>query len=320
MVHADEIRLRLLTLEDLDWVWDVNEATSTTLAPSLGFDLPRLADDLDHGRWASDDRWGWAILANGHPVGFILLTDLDIGDAVLHVRLLAARRGQGIGRAVLRKIADHHFTDDPDLIRIAGTVHERNVPMQRAFNAAGFRMEARYRDWVSDGDELPADLWAYALTRRDWEAGHHHADTGYDLHGLVFTVDDVLEGPTAGSHGLSFAFLQEGKRVTATFESHQVDDGELAGILSGDIVHYRYVQDYARIEDGTLIHGDGTLHVQSGADGNLVLVNSWTDDDDRHGRTLLRQVGAESAAVLTHDDPDDLDDARVGLVANGEPS
>lgn len=319
MVDAHEIRLRLLTLEDLDWVLDANQTTSSTLASSLGFDLPRLADDLDHGRWASDDRWGWAILANGHPVGFILLTDLDIGDAVLHVRLLAARRGQGIGRTVLRKVADHHFTADPDLTRIAGTVHEHNVPMQRAFNAAGFRMEARYRDWVTDAAGPPADLWAYALTRRDWDAGRHHAPAGYDLHGLVFTVDDVLDGPTVGSHGLTFTFLQQGRRITATFDSHQVSDGELAGILSGDVVHYRYIQDYVKIEDGSLLRGHGTLQIQSGGDGNLQLVNSWTDDDDRTGRTLLRQVGAASAMVLTPDDRGEDLASRVGLTTGTDP-
>lgn len=291
MGHDHELRLRLLTLEDLDWVLAVNDATSSALAPSLGFDLPSLADDLDNGRWASEDQWGWAILADGQPAGFLLLTDLSIGDAILHVRLSPQRRGRGIGREVLRLVADHHFTDDPSLTRIAGTVHERNVAMQRAFNAAGFRMEARYRDWVAptpDGES--SDLWSYALTRRDWEQGRHHADDGYDLHGLAFTVDDVLEGPTVGSHGLTFRFLQEGCRVTATFGSHQVSDGELAGIIGGDVVRYRYVQDYLRTTDGTLISGSGTLQVQSGIDGGLLLVNTWVDDDGREGRTLLREV------------------------------
>lgn len=302
MVDDHEIRLRLLTLQDLDWVLEVNDTTSSAMAPSLGFDLPRLADDLDNGRWASDDRWGWAILAGGRPVGFILLTDLSIGDAVLHIRLSAERRGEGIGRSVLRKVADHHFADDEDLARIAGTVHERNVPMQRAFNAAGFRMEARYRDWVTtDDDQPPADLWSYALTRRDWDQGRHHTDDGYDLHGLVFTVEDVLDGPVVGSHGLRFRFLQEGCRITATFDSHEVSDGELAGILFGDVVEYRYVQDYLKVEDGSLITGRGTLQVQSGADGRLVLVNTWTDDDGRGGRTLLHQAGAMAVAVHTAD-------------------
>ncbi|MBY5163432.1 GNAT family N-acetyltransferase [Salsipaludibacter albus] len=312
---ADEIRLRLLTLSDLDWVLAVNDATSSTLAPSLGFDLPSLADDLDTGRWAAEDRWGWAIMLNGEPVGFILLTGIDSGDAVLHIRLLADRRGQGIGREVLRKIADHHFADDPDLSRIAGQVHERNLPMQRAFNAAGFRMEARYRDWVTSDDAPPAELWAYALTRRDWEADRHRPDGGsYDLHGLVFDVEDVLDGPTVGSHGLTFRFLQEGARVTATFASHEVSDGELAGILHNDVVDYRYVQDYHRIEDGSLITGTGRLVIQTGADGNLQLINDWTDDDGREGRTLLHRRGADPSPVVTAEDPAQRD--RMPLPAD----
>lgn len=298
MGHDHELRLRLLTLEDLEWLLAVNESTSTELAPSLGFDLPSLADDLDSGRWASDDTWGWAILADGTPVGFILLVDLSIGDAVLHIRLSPDSRGRGIGREVLRLVADHHFADDDALARIAGNVHERNVAMQRAFNAAGFRMEARYRDWVSDPEGGRADLWSYALTRRDWEEGRHQLDDGYDLHGLVFHVDDVLDGPTVGSHGLVFRFLQEGCRITATFDSHQVSDGELAGILDGDVVRYRYVQDYLKVTDGTLMQGTGTLQVQRGGDGCLLLVNTWVDDDGRTGRTLLREADTPPADVL----------------------
>jgi RimJ/RimL family protein N-acetyltransferase len=111
------------------------------------------------------------------------------------IRIAAHLRGRGVGREVLRQLADHHFAASPHLNRLAGRAHERNVPMQRAFNAAGFRMEARYRESYRGGDGPPASEWGYALTRSDWDAGRHRADAhGYDLHGITLEIEESIQG------------------------------------------------------------------------------------------------------------------------------
>jgi RimJ/RimL family protein N-acetyltransferase len=285
-----EVRLRVLTVDDAAWIVSTDAETTTAWAAPVGFEHRQLARELAAGEWASDDRWGWAIMVDGTPVGFVVVTDMATGDGSIQIRLRTSQRGRGVGRQVLRKLADHHFADNDELQRLVGTTHERNLAMQRAFNAAGFRMEAIHHDAATDAMGAPAATWGYALTRRDWELRRHHMDDeGYDLHGLSFTVDEVLDGPTVGSPGLTFTFLQDGARVTASFQSHLVSDGELAGIMHDDVLLYHYVQTFDPDMDDEPILGRGRLRVQRLADQRLQIINEWSDDDGRAGRAVLVQ-------------------------------
>jgi putative heme transporter len=136
---------------------------------------PALADELAAGSWASSDRFAWAVLVDGEPAGFALVVRQGPDDARVVLRIMPAQRGRGAGREVLRQLADHHFADDPQLLRLTGRAHERNVPMQRVFHAAGFRMEARYRDTFEQAAGGRASEWGYALTRTDWEEERHRS-------------------------------------------------------------------------------------------------------------------------------------------------
>ena len=310
-----EVRLRVLTVDDAAWIVSTDAETTTAWAAPVGFERRQLARELAAGDWASTDRWGWAIMVDGTPVGFVIVTGMASGDGAIQIRLRTSQRGRGVGRQVLRKLADHHFADDPGLERLVGITHERNLAMQRAFNAAGFRMEAIHRDAATDALGAPAATWGYALTRRDWELRRHHMDDqGYDLHGLSFTVDEVLDGPTVGSRDLTFSFLQDGARVTASFQSRLVSDGELAGIMHDDVLLYHYVQTFDPDMDSRLIVGRGRLRVQRLADQRLQIINEWTDDDGRAGRAVLVQ------------DPEPVSGARdwipgpAAAVVTGAPS
>ncbi|MFP5309086.1 MAG: GNAT family N-acetyltransferase [Actinomycetes bacterium] len=279
-----EVHLRVLTAEDATWLVEV-DAQGGELARRQGWDEPALHEDLAEGVWASDEAFGWAIVSDGAPAGFALVTGLDGEDAEMEVRVAASARGRGIGREVLRQLADHHFASH-DIRRLTGRTHEANVPMQRAFNAAGFRMEARYRDTYPLPDGRWASEWGYALTRTDWEAGRHRADDhGYDLHGTSFVVEDVLDG-TDRMAGMTFSFLQEGRRALARYRGGPVTEGELAGILTGDLLVYRFVHELDRAE-GELVTGGGRARVQRRQDGRLEVVNEWSDETGRHGRTFL---------------------------------
>lgn len=284
-----EVHLRMLTADDAGWLSHLDRTSAGKLAERIGLDEPTLTTDLFAGAWASDDRWGWAIMVDGEPAGFALVTDMAGGDGRMHIRVAPTHRGRGVGREVLRQLADHHFKAHPSLQRLVGQAHEGNIPMQRAFNAAGFRMEARYRSAFEEPDGALADVWGYALTRAEWEAGRHQFDLeGYDLHGLRFVVEEVLEGSDTGSRGLTFTFWQEGRRVTATFWSRILSDGELAGVMTRDVVNYRYVQGWDRPDEGhEVIEGRGRARVQRAADGRLQIINEWADDEGRHGTTLL---------------------------------
>lgn len=286
---SPEVHLRVAVPDDAAWIAELDQASGGVRSPAMGFAPATLEDDLGAGAWADDDQWAWAVLVDGTPVGFALVTGMTSGDGQMQIRLRPDMRGRGVGREVLRQLAEHHFASHADLIRLVGETHEHNIPMQRAFNAAGFRMEARYRASMSSGDGSLASRWGYALTRQDWESGRHRLDdAGYDLHGLTFVVDEVLEGPRTGSAGLTFEFLQEGRRASAIFFSHEVSDGELGGILIRDVLRYRYVQELHRAGEGhQVVTGRGRARIQRAHDGRLQVINEWSDDQGRHGTTML---------------------------------
>jgi RimJ/RimL family protein N-acetyltransferase len=286
-----EVHLRVLVPDDAAWLVDLDQSASGRLAPAIGFVKERLTEDLEHGAWTSDDRWGWAIVVDGAPAGFALVTGMHDGDGTVQLRIGPQYRGRGVGREVLRQLADHHFAANDRLQRLVGMTHERNIPMQRAFTAAGLGMEARYRDAIQQADGSLAALWGYALTRNDWVAGRHRRrGEGYNVHGLTFAVEEVLDGPETGSNGLTFVYDQDGRRASATFTSKVIAEGELAGILDRDVLRYRYVQVVQRRgADPLEVFGRGRARVQRSADGRLQIINEWSDEDGRHGTTLLVQ-------------------------------
>jgi RimJ/RimL family protein N-acetyltransferase len=280
------VHLRVLVPDDAEWVVDADRVASTALARTRGWQPDELAEELAEGRWANDERWGWAIVVNGEPSGFALVTDLDRPAAEIQMRILPAARGRGAGREVLRQLADHHFAATPTLHRLTGRAHEHNVPMQRVFNAAGFRMEARYRESFQQTDGRYASEWGYALTRADWEDGRHRADAhGYDLHGLSFELEETVEGPAAP--GLLLKLLQEGRRVLGRYDARELGEGELAGILAGDLLRYRWIHLEERGEHPREQTGRGRARLQRREDGRLELVDQWSDDAGGHGRRVL---------------------------------
>lgn len=282
-----EVHLRMLTSEDAPWVADVDQRSRSAVVDAFDWDAEKLAAELDEGAWASDDRWGWAIIVDGEPAGFALVTGIADGDAEIEIRVAPDQRGRGVGREVLRQLADHHFAATDALTRMTGRTHEDNVPMQRAFNSAGFRMEARYRDSMQQPDGRYASEWGYALTRADWTAGRHQADdAGYDLHGLSFVVEETLEGPEQPPD-LLIKFLQEGRRAIARYSGGPITEGELAGVVDGDVLVYRFIQDIDDEDGHRVVTGGGRARLQRRQDGRLEVVDEWSDDRSEHGKTFL---------------------------------
>ena len=287
MSDVAEVHLRVLVPDDAGWVVTLDEEAETNYAQVHGWDPEKLAAELAEGVWSSDDRFAWAIVVGGEPGGFALVTELNTTDAAMDIRVAPGLQGRGVGREVLRQLADHHLADHPHLTRMTGRAHEHNVPMQRAFNAAGFRMEARYRDSFLQTDGSYANEWGYALTRADWDAGRHRTGgQGYDLHGLTLQVEEVVDGPPA--HGLLVKFLQEGRRAIARYDGHYLSDGELAGILATDVLTYRFVHvEEVRNGPSREVTGHGRARLQRRGDGRLEAVDEWSDDLGHAGTRVL---------------------------------
>ncbi len=279
----------MLVPDDAGWVVNTDRRSATNVAKPIGFVEDRLRRELEAGEWASTDRFGWAIIIDGTTAGFALVDGLDRRDADVQLRITPQARGRGAGREVLRQLADHHFSAHPDLVRLTGRTHEHNVPMQRTFNAAGFRMEARYRESYAAGDGTTAAAeWGYALTRSDWEAGRHRSGvSGYDLHGLSFELEETIEGSVIT--GLLVRFLQEGRRVVGRYEADHLLDGEAGGILAGDLLRYRFVHTAEDGDHAEEIIGRGRARLQHRNDGRLEIVDRWSDERGSHGERVLVQ-------------------------------
>lgn len=303
MVSEDhEVHLRVLVPDDAGWVVELDEVSGTVYANQHRWQPEKLAAELAEGVWSGDDRFAWAIIVDGVPGGFALVTGLATPDADMDIRISPRLQGRGVGREVLRQLADHHLAANEHLTRMAGRAHEHNVPMQRAFNAAGFRMEARYRDSFRQFDGTFANEWGYALTRADWESGRHRAGAaGYDLHGLALTVEEVVEG--APAYGLLVKFLQEGRRAIARYDGHHLADGELAGVLVGDVLTYRFVHiEEPRHETSREVTGRGRARLQRRGDGRLEAVDEWEDDLGNRGTRVLVERRDEPRAEGNADD------------------
>lgn len=284
-----EVHLRMLVPDDAAWLSRLDQQAATSLARPIGFVEDVLRRELEEGTWASDERFGWAILLGGSTAGFALVDHLDRRDAEVTLRIAPQARGRGAGREVLRQLAEHHFAATPSLARLTGRAHEHNVPMQRVFNAAGFRMEARYRDSLPLADGSAASEWGYALTRADWETGRHRgADAGYDLHGLIFGLDETIEGED--SPGLSARFLQEGRRVLWRYDADRQLDGEAAGVLTGDLLRYRFVHTLEEGHEVAEVPGRGRARLQRREDGRLEIVDRWSDERGAYGQRVLVQL------------------------------
>lgn len=285
-IDRADVHVRVLVADDADWVVATDRAAATALAPEQGWSVEELERALSAGEWASDDRWGWGIFVNGQPTGFALVTDIATNDARIAIRIAPQTRGRGVGREVLRILADHHFSEHETLVRLAGRAHEHNIPMQRVFNAAGFKMEARYRDSFTQPDGDVAAEWGYALTRADWEAGHHRRDQlRANLHGLTFDCQQTADGPPI--QGLRLRLLQEGHRVIGRYDGLDVVDGEIAGLLIDDLLQYRFVHVVEDRSGVTRSAGHGRSRVQRRDDGCLELVDQWSADSGEHGRRVL---------------------------------
>lgn len=278
------VQLRLLTGEDAEWMVDVDQASGGPMARPFNWNAEKLRAELDEGSWATEDRLAWAIMADGRPVGFALVTSISSGSAEVEMRIRNSERGQGFGRQVLGRLADHHFAEDRVLGRIGGRTHELNVPMQRAFVAAGFRMEARYRDSFEQPDGGLASEWGYALTRADWQSGRVTPPTDFDLHGRAFVLDAGDDSASRAIGTVVVKFLQEGRRVLARYEGGPLHDGEAGGILLDDTFVARFVHDVDEGAQGfTRTTGQCRARIQRLQDSRLELLMDLVSDE---GRTM----------------------------------
>lgn len=119
----------------------------------------------------SDSVETWWIQAEAEVVGLVRLFDLADDTAMFDLRLLTERRGQGIGAATVRWLADRVFTSRP-CSRIEANTRQDNVAMRRALRSCGWAKESHYRaSWPDRTGTVIHDAVGYAILRADWLGG-----------------------------------------------------------------------------------------------------------------------------------------------------
>ncbi|MFC7407198.1 isochorismatase family protein [Georgenia alba] len=137
----------------------------------------QVAAAIENGAYDDEDHAAYWLETAEDRVGLVVLEDLTDPTPLFDLRLAAEHRGRGLGLAALRAITDHVFTTT-DVNRLEGQTREDNAAMRAVFARAGFTLEAAYREsWPVDG-AAPVTSVAYAVLRREWEAGRTRGDGG----------------------------------------------------------------------------------------------------------------------------------------------
>ncbi|MFD3515834.1 GNAT family N-acetyltransferase [Streptomyces sp. NPDC058657] len=131
-------------------------------------------------------------------VGLIRLFDLADPAPMFDLRVGAAYRGRGVGKAALSWLTHWLFSGFHDIRRIEGTTRQDNVPMRRTFLSCGYVKESHYRESWPAADGNLHDAVGYAILRRDWESG---TVTAVDWHDDTAAVRRPDEAPAAAPAG-----------------------------------------------------------------------------------------------------------------------
>jgi len=170
MPDNDHLSFRRLSPDDLPTL--ITFLTTETW-PFHG--IPNLSAEQVQGQAASGTYWGknvesYQIEQASLAVGFLRLFDLGDSTAVFDLRLSAASRGRGLGKATVRWLSERLFVTYLHLDRIEAHTLVGNAPMRGALMHTGFVQEAYHRQSWRQGEQM-LDSVGYALLRSDWASG-----------------------------------------------------------------------------------------------------------------------------------------------------
>ena len=169
------LRLRPLTVQDLEPLWESRRADETAFParaqPGAKERLrARLAKDL------TLERDGWfelGIEAEGRLIGDVQARHpknaMPGGVYEIGITLFAGERGKGYGRWAVERFTDLLFRDH-GAGRVQASTALDNTAMRRVFDALGWTEEGVLRGFWPGDDGNREDYALYAITRSDWES------------------------------------------------------------------------------------------------------------------------------------------------------
>jgi [ribosomal protein S5]-alanine N-acetyltransferase len=104
----------------------------------------------------SPDSLMWRILTDGQHIGNIRLSSINFQHRRAAIAILVGSRshwGRGIGQAAITLVSAHAFTA-LSLYKLTAGIYETNTASRRAFERAGFLVEAVLQRHAFVGDEV----------------------------------------------------------------------------------------------------------------------------------------------------------------------
>jgi RimJ/RimL family protein N-acetyltransferase len=111
---------------------------------------------------------------SGTLIGFVQFEEVNNNEDAspsFTVCIDKESRGKGIGAELLRQGTAHIFNKFDKIRRIYATTRADNMPMQKLFEATGFRQEARHKkEWKNRETGEFIDALGYAILREEFQA------------------------------------------------------------------------------------------------------------------------------------------------------
>ncbi len=167
-----DVRLRPLTLADLEPLWAARQADEDFPARARPGARQRLRSQLERGPTLERDGWlALGIEVDGRLVGDVQARHpknaMPPGVYEIGISLFDAERGKGIGRRAVQLFTDLLF-EAHGAGRVQGSTAIDNLAMRRVFDALGWTFEGVLRSFWPAGNGRREDYALYAVTRADW--------------------------------------------------------------------------------------------------------------------------------------------------------
>ncbi|EKD81825.1 MAG: GCN5-related N-acetyltransferase [uncultured bacterium] len=134
--------------------------------------LEKVKTWIENGDFQGEDNKAFWVFCDGEPetVGMVCLHEMTDDTPIFDLRLKGSMRHKGLGRKVVRWLADYVFTHT-DKDRIEGHTRVDNLCMRKVFRACGWVKESHHRRCWPDSSGKKFDATTYAILKEDWQNG-----------------------------------------------------------------------------------------------------------------------------------------------------
>ena len=170
-VVGTRVRLRSLTLDDLEPLAAAREADETSFGPGGEQARARLRKEIQRSATLEDGEYlDLALEADGRLIGDVQARmpprAWPAGVCEIGILLFEDARGRGYGREAVTLFTDYLFREG--LERVQASTAAGNIAMRRVLEVVGYGFEGILRSYGPTPEGGREDYAMYAASRADW--------------------------------------------------------------------------------------------------------------------------------------------------------